>query len=174
MNRLYNEENILYSLRSVFHLQSSLTDYLQSILSLLESEFDREDTDTIGDTIYTILKDINDLQKNMNQKIDIFSSKYTEAEILSVYMEYQPTNEDVFPHYVWQLYRIAKKCPWSNWKRKQIAEEFKQFLLLYKRRRKMLNAFRSFRNDVNKVWIVKEVCCQTPLEACGNQVDQHQ
>ena len=173
MNRLYNEEKILNSLRSVFHLQSALTDYLQSVLSLLESEFDREDTDIIADTIYTLMKDVNELQKNMNTKLDIFCYKYTEAEILSVYLEYKPSNEDCFPQYVWQLYKVTRKCPWSNWKRKQIAEEFKQFFLLYKKRRKMLNAFRTYKNDINKVWLLEDVCCKKPFENGYDPLHHH-
>lgn len=164
LNRLYNEEKILFSLRSVFYLHSALTNYLQSVLSLLESEFDEGDTETIADNLYSMMQNVNELQRFMNRKLDLFSQRFTESELFSVYLEFKPLNQKQFHQCASKLFTLSKDCPWSNWSRKQMTDEFKQFFLLYKKRRRMLNAFRTFNNDTKTVWIVKDVCCRIPLD----------
>ena len=145
MNRLCNEEKIVCSLRSIFHLQSAFTNYLQSVLSLLESEFDRGDTDIIADTIYTMIKNVNELQKFMNEKLDLFSQRFTESELFALYLEYKPVNQKQFHQCATCLFRLSKNCLWSDWKRKQMTDEFIEFRLLYKRRERCWMHFEPFK-----------------------------
>jgi hypothetical protein len=110
---------------------------------MLEAEFKKGDNQTIADTIYRLMKNVNELQKFMNQRIEIFSQIFTEAEIYFIYMKYKPSNDELFPQCVRQLQDLSSKCFCTNWKRKRISEEVNQFFQLYNRQKKMMNEFQS-------------------------------
>jgi hypothetical protein len=160
LNRLYNEEHVLYSLRSVYSFQSALADYINSVRTLLEAGFNMVENQIITDTVYRIMKNVNELQKFSNQKIEIFSQKYTKAELYALYLEYKPMNEQYFPKYVRELYDLTRKCFCTNWKRTQISEEVHQFFLLYNHQKKLLNEFQSYQNDTTNILLSEEVCCK--------------
>ncbi|MFC9599751.1 hypothetical protein ACFTQL_18020 [Peribacillus butanolivorans] len=143
MNRLYNEESGLHSLRSVYYYQSALTNYLKAFLTMLEAEFKIGDDKTIADTVYRLIKNVNELQKFMNQRIEMFSLTFPEKEIYYIYLEYKPLNDEHFPQCVRQLQDLSSKCLCTTWKRKRISEEVNQFFKLYNRQKKMMNEFQS-------------------------------
>lgn len=182
----------MHSLRSVSYLQSALTNYLHSCLTLLEAEFTMIDQQTIADSVYKIMKNVNQLQRLMDEKIKMFLKEYSEAEVEYLFTKYSSLNEKKSLDYIKSLYSLSRKCfqaneekekiaehPqsnkekgkmtkrfWSNGEKEKITNEFNQFFLTHKKQRKRLNEFQMFQNDINNVWVVEQVCCQIPFKPC--------
>ena len=119
MNRLYDDDTIRHSLRSVSHLQSALINYLNSYLILLDAEFDMVDHQIIADDLYRMMKNVNELQKLLNERIELFSQKYSEAEINYFFKEYKQLNQKDFPQSVNKLYDLSRKYSLSNEKKNE-------------------------------------------------------
>lgn len=117
MNRLDNDEKIIHSLRSVYYLQLALTNYLQSYLTLLKAEFIIIDHQTIADSVHRIRKNVNQLQSLINEKIEIYSKDYSEAEINSIFKKYQPLNEK-------NVTQSINECFQSDKEKEKITEGF--------------------------------------------------
>lgn len=163
MNRLYDDDKIKHSLRSFSSLQSALLNYLNSYLTLLEAEFNKVDHQIIADNLYKIMRNVNELQKLLNERMELFSQQYSEAEINYFFKEFQELNQKDVPQSVNNLYNVSKKYSWPNGKKKKVNDEFHQYFLTYKKQRKKLNTFRSFQNDLTKLWIVDIVGCPGPI-----------
>lgn len=151
-----NEEHALYTLRSVYHLQSALADFIISVRSLLEAGFNMVENQMITDSVLKIMRNVNELLKFCNQKIIIFSEKCTEAELYALYLKYKPIDEKQFPKKVMELYHLTKKCLCTNWKRKLLSYEIDQFLLLMNQQKKMFNEFKSYQNNPKNIWLSEE------------------
>lgn len=124
MNRLDNDEKIIHSLRSVYYLGLALTNYLQSYLTLLKAEFIIIDHQTIEDSVHKIRKNVNQLQRLMDEKIKIYSKEYSEAEINTLFNKYQPLHEENVTQYVNNLYNLSQKHFQPNKEKKKITEGF--------------------------------------------------
>jgi hypothetical protein len=164
LNHLYNNESALHTLRSVYYYQSSLTNYLKAFLTLLEAEFKIGDDQTIADTVYRLMKNVNELQKFMNQRIEIYSQIFTEVEISFIYLEYTPLNDEHFPECVTQLQDLSSKCFCTTWKRKRISEEVNQFFQLYNRQKIMMNEFQSISDETTNICLSEEDCCKKSMD----------
>jgi hypothetical protein len=165
LNRLDNDEKAIQSLRSVYYLQLALTNYLQSYLTLLKSEFIIIDHQTIVDSVHRIRKNVNQLQRLIDEKIKMYSKEYSEAEINNLFKKYQPLNEKNVSQYVNDLYNLSRQCfppkkekkkmtegcgsnkekermaeyVWLNREREKVNTEFNQFFLTLQKERKRLN-----------------------------------
>ncbi len=153
MNRLDNDEKTIQSLRSVYYLQLALTNYLQSYLTLLKSEFIIIDHQTIVDSVHRIRKNVNQLQRLMDEKIKIYSKEYSEAEINNLFKKYQPLNEKNVSQYVNDLYNLSKQCFRPKKEKKKITEGFRsnkekermaEYVWLNREREKVNDEFNQF------------------------------
>jgi hypothetical protein len=149
LNRLDYDEKIIHSLRSVYYLQLALTNYSQSYLALLKAEFIIIDYQTIEYSVHRIWKNVNQLQSLIDEKIEIYSKEYSEADIKNIFKKYQASNERNVTQYVNDLDHLSNKekmtitegfqsnrekekmdeYDWLNREKEKINYEFNQFFL---------------------------------------------
>ena len=56
-----------------------------------------------------MMKNVNELQRIMNCKLDLFSQRYTESELFSLYLEYKPLNQKQFHQCAARLFTLYQK-----------------------------------------------------------------
>jgi hypothetical protein len=142
LNRLDYDEKIIHSLRSVYYLQLALTNYSKSYLTLLKAEFIIVDYQTIEDSVNRIRKNVNQLQSLIDEKIEVYSKKYSEAEIKNIVKKYQASNEKNVTQCVNDLDHLSnneegfqsnkeienmEEYDWLNREKEKINYEFNQF-----------------------------------------------
>lgn len=134
----------LYSIRSVFYFESALIRFLNSLTILLKHLKKTDCDENVLDTVYHVLEKTNELQKQMNKKIILFSDRFTETEVYSVYQtheEYDFLSQESFPSVVKQLHKLSKRSSSGNYKKDLIDDEVKQSFLLFKKRKRLLKQF---------------------------------
>ncbi|EIJ81341.1 hypothetical protein PB1_00310 [Bacillus methanolicus PB1] len=135
----------LYSIRSVFYFESALIRFLNSLTILLKHLKKTDCDENVLDTVYHVLEQTNELQKQMNKKIILFSDRFTKTEVYSVYQtheEYDFLSQESFPDVVKQLHKLSKRFSSGNYKKDLIDDEVNQSFLLYKKRKRLLKQFK--------------------------------
>ncbi|MFJ8247746.1 hypothetical protein [Peribacillus asahii] len=82
------------------------------------------DHQTIVDSIYRTMKNVNQLKRLMDEKVEVFSKRYSQAEMDSIFKQHKPLNEKNATQYVNDLYSLARKCFQTNEEKEQITEGF--------------------------------------------------
>jgi hypothetical protein len=154
MNSPSIDEEIFESLRSTFFIEKALSQYLNSACVLIESQIKMEHDESIGRTVYSILNHVNELQRIIYLKINIFADLFSESENFSVFREYyEDLNKDYFLDSINLLYSFSSKCLLSEWKRSEIIKELNQAFSIYNKRKNFLKTYRTNKNEPKTVWL---------------------
>jgi glutamyl-tRNA reductase len=109
---------------------------------LLKAEFIIVDYQTIEDSVNRIRKNVNQLQSLIDEKIEVYSKKYSEAEIKNIVKKYQASNEKNVTQCVNDLDHLSnneegfqsnkeienmEEYDWLNREKEKINYEFNQF-----------------------------------------------
>lgn len=160
MNKTIINEQVTRSLGSVFYLEKSINSCVHSncdfIFCMKEKEFDT----SAGKAAFTFLRQVNQLQQMMNQKLIIYTNLCSETDVYSVFREhpdYDLLMNKEFLKFVEKISHYSLQCSLKEWSKGQIRNESQQAILLYKERRKLLEIYKSFHNDKETVWLSKRL-----------------
>ncbi|MGC8228706.1 hypothetical protein ACP2W0_06795 [Pseudobacillus badius] len=156
MNRPNIEENMLTSLKSSFTFQSSLLHYLDRLSLLLKGRMKIGHDESVGRTIFSTLKHVNELQRLIYLRLVIYADYFSESEMYSVFCEHEQfddLNTNAFLDTLHLLYSFSHACFLKQWKREEIRDELAHGLHLYKKRMELMEAFRAHQNNIETVWL---------------------
>ncbi|MBT2690469.1 hypothetical protein J7I93_20145 [Bacillus sp. ISL-47] len=92
----------------------------------------------------------------MYQKILIYSNRFSEAEIFSVYEGHDEIvflQENDFPQIIELINEMANRCSLKEWKRIEIKTEAEKAFQVNKRK-KLLRSFHSLKNQTKTLWMI--------------------
>ncbi|MFD2443226.1 hypothetical protein ACFSO7_04425 [Bacillus sp. CGMCC 1.16607] len=144
MNQNRTKCEVIQILMSVFYYELSLFKYLNAVLTLLEVQKEKGNDLIVGDTAYTVIKHTNELQKQINQKIEILYDEFDLTELFFDYRilkDFEYLKKDQFIERINFIYQLTNKCHLSDWKRKQLVEEINQSSFLLRKRKNLIFNF---------------------------------
>jgi hypothetical protein len=156
MEQIKPKDKMVQSIESVFHFEKSLMIYIQSTKKLIHCQKEAKLDTKVGKSAFLFLRQVNELQKLMNQKIMTFTDMSSQLDVCSVYREHPAydylTKED-FITLIEDTCHYAYQCSSKEWNKSQIRNEAKHAVSLYKERRNWLEIHESCKNETETVWI---------------------
>ncbi|RWZ54453.1 hypothetical protein EQV77_14355 [Halobacillus fulvus] len=152
------EPKLLKPLVAGFQLEKTLTKYIVSQHNFLYCQKAADLDASVGKTTFTLLRQINELQKILNQKIMLYRDRFSEADVYAVYCEhpdYEGLNDGTFVDRIEDMCELSTKCAIKEWNKSQIRNEAKQACFLFRERRKWLEIYKTIHNETKTVWLAQ-------------------
>ncbi|MCM3663105.1 hypothetical protein M3204_01730 [Mesobacillus subterraneus] len=139
-------------LSSAFTFEKALVHYVRSFCTLIECELDSGNEESIGKTIATLIKQINELQYLISRKILMLSEYSNEYEFHSLYLDYKEYENGVLLETIEQIYSLSKKCCLSDFIRVQLRDDVLKLGGTLKEQQKMVQSYKVHKNDLQTIW----------------------